>query len=135
MNTRAATNGLVPVVLGLSFAAGVAIWGASGLVTGKREPWDSSGPYFVITLFAAGVLSGAMVPRRFWLSWFGVWAGQVAGMLLFDLPLGPMAPLGMLVALPLYSLITLIGAALGALVGLVVWSAFRRQTSDGSPAA
>lgn len=96
----------------LSAAAGAAIWALSPTIVGNAEPWDAESFYYVLALLAVGLLLGVVRPRRFWMHYVGVFFGQLIYMLLF-LPLGPLIAIG-LVFLAGYSLLSLVGAAVGA---------------------
>ena len=96
----------------LAMGLGAAIWLASPVVTGRREPWDAAGPYFPLSLFTAGVVAGVMGPRRPWLLGGAIYLGQVMAILLGsggDLGLFPLGA----VLLIFYTLLSVAGAALG----------------------
>lgn len=110
-----------------SFIAGVGIWMASPTVTGHSEPWDSSGSYYVGTMLLSGLICGAIAPRRIWLSWLGMYAGQVLGLLLSSPQLGSLAPLGLLCVMPLYCLVTVVGVSLAAVLRLAISAMANRK--------
>ncbi len=94
---------------------GGAIWWLSPLITGSHEPWDAEGVYYAGSLLGAGLLGGLLLPGHW--RWFvvGVFVGQVLVLLagvLRDPSTGGLWPLG-LIFLALYSVLTLLGAALG----------------------
>jgi hypothetical protein len=95
---------------------GAAIWLVSPLITGRREPWDVEGGYYPAALLGAGVLGGLFAPRH-WLSVaLGMFGGQVVvllGGVMAEPASGGLWPLGVLF-LGLYSVLALLGAALGA---------------------
>ncbi len=93
---------------------GAVIWGLSPLITNLVEPWDAETPYYVSSLFAAGVIVGLAYPRHIMSAFLGIVVGQLVYMLVF-IPLGPLSPLGILFLFG-YGLISLLGAALGAQV-------------------
>jgi hypothetical protein len=104
---------LTPFLIGL--ATGAAIWLISPLITGRREPWDAEGGYYMGALLGAGFLGGLLLAEHS--RWFvaGIFVGQVLvllGGVLGDPSSGGLWPLG-LVFLALYSLLALLGAALG----------------------
>ena len=88
------------------------MWALSIPITGKSEPWDAEGPYFVIGLLIAGAVSGSLVPKHLALHYLGSMSGQVAYELLF-FKFGPLFFLG-LVFLAGYNIIFLAGAAIVA---------------------
>jgi len=95
---------------------GGAIWWLSPLITGSREPWDAEGVYYAGSLLGAGLFGGLLLPGQW--RWFvvGVFVGQVLVLLagvLRDPSTGGLWPLG-LIFLALYSVLTLLGAALGS---------------------
>jgi len=101
-------------VIGL--AIGAAIWWLSPLITGRREPWDAGSGYYEGALLGAGVLGGLLLPEHS--RWFvaGIFVGQVLvllGAVLREPSSGGLWPLGV-VFLALYSLLALLGAALGS---------------------
>ncbi|HJR50075.1 MAG TPA: hypothetical protein VJ794_03155 [Gemmatimonadales bacterium] len=102
--------------LPIGLALGAAIWVLSATVTGRPEPWDASGPYYLAALFAAGFVGGVLVPGHWGEVAIGVYAGQalvLLGRVLSDIGSGGLWPLGLMV-LALYSLIALAGALLGS---------------------
>ncbi len=102
--------------LPIGLALGAAIWVLSGWVTGRQEPWDAPGPYYLAALLGAGVVGGFLVPGHWGEVAVGVYAGQalvLLGRVLSDTGDGGLWPLGLLV-LALYSLVALVGALLGS---------------------
>jgi len=112
-------------VLAVSGCAGwgAVIWLASSYITGKQEPWDARSLVYPLSLFVAGFIGAALIPRRFWLAAVAVWAGQTVGFLwsvFTSSDAGGLWPLGLVIALPLYSLLSLFGACLGGLAGSLI---------------
>jgi hypothetical protein len=112
-------------VLAVSGCAGwgALIWLASSYMTGKQEPWDAHSLVYPLSLFVAGFIGGALIPGRFWLPPVAVWAGQTVGFLwrvFISSDAGRLWPLGLVIALPLYSLLSLFGAFLGQPAGTVI---------------
>jgi hypothetical protein len=108
-------------------AIGAAIWFLSPLITGRREPWDAEGGYYVGALLSAGLLGGLLLPEYWGRFAAGIFAGQVLvllGGVLSDPSSGGLWPLGVMF-LALYSLLALLGATLG--------SALRRFRSRRAP--
>ena len=105
------------VVGALAVGLGAAIWLASPVMTGRREPWDAHSPYYVLALAGAGLLTGWLEPGRFWRWPLAIYAGQcfaVVGLVLFrGDDLGLFIPLGM-ITLAIFTLFSLAGAAGGA---------------------
>ena len=101
----------------LAMALGAAIWVASPYVTGRREPWDAHGPYYVLALVGAGLVMGLLEPRRCWRWAAGIYAGQCAAVVALTWvrhdDLGLFVPLGMIV-LAVYAALSLLGALAGA---------------------
>lgn len=71
--TKYACAVLSVVVGGL---CGYLVWLASESVTGHPEPWDANGPYYFVSLVAAGFLSTLIYPRSVFLGASGVLVGQ-----------------------------------------------------------
>jgi len=94
----------------VSAGAAAAVWALSVPLTGKNEPWDGDGPYYVLALAIAGAISGSLIPKHLGLHYIGAIAGQVAYELAF-LKLGALFILG-LAFLAGYSIIFLAGAAI-----------------------
>jgi hypothetical protein len=94
--------------------ASAAIWAMSLVLAGRAEPWDAEFLFYVFSLFAAGLVSGTVVPEPLWAHYIGSLVGQVGYELLF-LNIGPLFVLGVVFLLG-YSLLFLAGAAVGALV-------------------
>src|SRR6266571_6291548 len=102
---------------------GALIWLASSYITGKQEPWDARSLVYPLSLFVAGFIGASLIPRRFWLAAVAVWAGQTVGFLwrvFTSSEAGGLWPLGLVIALPLYSLLGLFGACLGGLAGTLI---------------
>ena len=100
----------------VGIAIGAAIWLLSPMISGRREPWDSEGVYYPGALLIAGLLGGLLLAEHSrWLA-AGIFVGQVLvllGGVLNDPSSGGLWPLGV-VFLALYSLLALLGAALGS---------------------
>ena len=97
---------------------GAAIWLASPLVTGRREPWDAEGVYYPAALLGAGVLGGLLAPQHWLNVALGVFSGQVVvlmGGVVAEPGSGGLWPLGVLF-LAGYAVLALLGAGLGASV-------------------
>ena len=108
---------------GFSILVGALVWIVSPYFTGQKEPWDSLNFYYRGTLFMGGFVVGSLVPRRCWLWAVGIWLGQIIGFtwcMAASRRIGPLAPLGFFICLPLYSLWGLFGSYLGAGVGALV---------------
>jgi hypothetical protein len=95
-----------------------AIWALSSWMTGHHEPWDADGFYYVASLPAAGLVSGAIAPRPLWAHYVGSVAGQAIYELLF-LQIGPLFLLGLGFLLG-YSILFLAGAFVGSRARLYV---------------
>ena len=105
---------LAALLIGL--AIGAAIWLISPLITGRREPWDAEGGYYPGALLGTGFFGGLLLPER--AGWFvvGIFLGQILvllGGVLSNPSSGGLWPLGV-GFLALYSLLALLGAALGS---------------------
>lgn len=101
----------------IAAALGALIWTLSAPITGKSEPWDDQGPYYLIALVAAGAISGAIIPGHFGSHYFGAVLGQVAYEFFF-LPSGPLFGLG----------VAFLAAYSGVfLIAVVVASALRQK--------
>ena len=120
-------------VLAVSGCAGwgAVIWLASSYITGRQEPWDAHSLVYPLSLFVAGFIGAALIPRRFWLAAVAVWAGQTVGFLwsvFTSSDAGGLWPLGLVIALPPYSLLSLFGAFLGWPAGTVIHRFLDRGT-------
>ena len=107
----------------VSAALAAVVWALSVTFTGKSEPWDAEGPYYLIALAIAGAISGAVIPRHLGAHYIGAILGQAAYELVF-LKLGPLFVLG-LAFLAGYSIIFLGSAA--------ILASFRKGSSTASP--
>ena len=108
------------VAFGFSTLVGLFVWIASPYFTGQKEPWNSLSFYYPGTLLVGGAIAGLLVPRRFWRWAVGIWLGQMIGFVQCMATyrrVGPLAPLGFLMFLPMYSLWALLGSCLGAAAG------------------
>jgi hypothetical protein len=102
--------------LPIGLALGAAIWLLSRFFTGREEPWDAAGSYYVVALLGSGAIGGFVVPGHWAEVAIGVYAGQamvLMGRVLAEPGSGGLWPLGILV-LALYSLLALLGAVLGS---------------------
>ena len=100
----------------VSAGLGAAIWAISPWVTGRTEPWDSEGVFYLASLIVGGFVSGLVIPKPLW----GHYVGSVVGQLGFELlylKLGALLLLGVVFMLG-YSLIFLAGAIVGSYVRL-----------------
>jgi hypothetical protein len=106
---------------GRVFVAGVILgallWGASPVITGEREPWDSSTPYYSIGLLVCGFVAACFGPKRFWIAPCGIYVGQFAYAFLV-LPGGPLWVLGLIFG-AVHCVVALIGATLPFLIYLM----------------
>jgi hypothetical protein len=92
--------------------AAALVWAASSSVTGKSEPWDAEGGYYIGGLLIAGLVAGAIAPYALWAHYCGGIAGQLVYMVLFERT-GPLIGVGVLF-LALYALVLLGGSFVGA---------------------
>ncbi len=101
----------------LAIALGALIWLASPMMTGRREPWDAHGPYYILSLFIAGAIAGWIQPQKVWRHAVGIMVGQLGVMLWLTVAQPPVGanllPLGVIV-LAGFALVSLIGAGLAA---------------------
>ncbi len=63
-------------VLLAGLACGAVVWGLSLPLTGMREPFDSPGYYYLIAMFAAGLLAALPSPRYWWAAPIGIFLGE-----------------------------------------------------------
>jgi len=96
----------------LSASLGAIIWAISPTLTGFIEPWDSSLKYYVICLFAAGVIIGIVCHKNLLCTYIGIVAGQLIYIVLLG-QVGPLLSIGILFLIIL-GLATIAGAALGS---------------------
>jgi hypothetical protein len=102
--------------LPIGLALGVAIWVLSRFFTGRDEPWDAAGSYYVVALLGSGAVGGFVVPGHWAEVAVGVFSGQAMVLMarvLAEPGSGGLWPLGILL-LALYSLLALLGAVLGS---------------------
>jgi hypothetical protein len=115
----------------LGLVLGAAIWLLSPWISGRSEPWDAEGGYYVGALLATGALGGLLIPLHWPTAALGIFIGQllvILGGVLADPASGGLWPLGVMF-LAVYSVLAFAGALLGA--------AFRRgrRGSFGPPAS
>jgi hypothetical protein len=102
--------------LPIGLALGVGIWLLSGVITGRAEPWDAPGLFYVVALIWCGALGGFLVPGHWIEVAVGIFTGQavvLVARVLAEPASGGLWPLGLLV-LGLYSSLALMGAVLGS---------------------
>ena len=63
-------------VLLAGIACGATVWGLPLSLTGMREPFDSPSYYYVVAMFAAGVLAALPAPRYWWVAVVGILLGE-----------------------------------------------------------
>ena len=100
----------------IGLGLGAAIWLLSPLITGRREPWDAEGGYYVTALLGTGLLGGLLAPKHRFSVALGVLGGQalvLLGGVVAEPASGGLWPLGLLF-LGLISVLALVGAGLGA---------------------
>jgi hypothetical protein len=117
---RARVDALAVVRFIVGAVFGWMIWWASPVWTGEIEPWDSLGSYYSISLFAAGLISTLFWPNGWQWGPIGIYAGQVAYILLAYNPGGPAifpAP----IAVGLFGTVqAIVGGLMGMGIGLAV---------------
>lgn len=114
---------VLPFVVGL--VAGYAVWLYAPQLTGRREPWDGDFGRYAGCLLAAGALAGLLVPRVAWACPLGTYLGQAIAMCSLD-EIGSLAPLGLVIVLPVVSIVPLVGWCLGAAIHCLLALAFSR---------
>lgn len=114
-------NATLPLAIGA--LAGALVWAASPWLTGHREPWDANSGFYYWYLLGVGAAVGLAVPRSFWACPVGIYLGQAAAMLTL-LEFGSLMPLGLVIALPIMSVINLVGWCAGAAVHKLAKVAF-----------
>jgi hypothetical protein len=104
------------VVFTVGLLLGMAIWWTSPALTGKPEPWDAEGRYYLGALFVAGAFATVFLPKAFWLAPIGVYVGQLLFCLyVYDPEGASLWPLGMVLAV-FYCIAALAGALACALL-------------------
>lgn len=120
MEARASVDPLTVIRFIIGAVFGWMIWWASPLWTGEIEPWDSLGSYYSISLVAAGLISTLFWPNGWQWGPIGIYAGQVAYMLLAYDPVGA-AILPALIAVGLFGTVqSVVGGIMGMGIGLAV---------------
>jgi hypothetical protein len=102
--------------LPIGLVLGAGIWVLSASITGRQEPWDSPGMYYAGALLGAGLIGGFLVPAHWAEVAVGVFIGQAVVLLarvMADAANGGLWPFGLLL-LGFYSLLSLLGSALGS---------------------
>ncbi len=112
-------------IIGTGVAAGFFIWYSAPWLIDHQGYWESDDGLFWVYLLTVGVISGLICPRWWWAPAFGIYIGQVIGTW-YCLPSDPLLPLGWFVTLPIASLATLAGTAVGAIMRVALGTARRR---------
>ena len=86
---------LVPILI--AAVAGMALWLLAGVLTGRREPWDSSAYWLLVypVAIAGCAFLGYRFPERPWRWPLVLFEAQFLGMCLRDGELGNLWPMGM----------------------------------------
>ena len=107
---------------------GAGLWIASPYLAGTREAWDN-GFYYSGGLLIIGFIGGLLDPPRCWLAPVSVFVGQVFPLIILMVASGRPSPfglLGLVFVLPMYSLVSLFGACIGAGTGHLTRAVLRR---------
>ncbi len=116
-------------VLLAGIACGAVVWALSVPITGRLEPFDSPGPYYIVAMLISGILAALPAPRYWWAAVIGIFMGEriyafvmipnTRGWLLFGIFMGVLT-------------LTWVPSAIGALTVYIIsivnrWRARRRQ--------
>jgi len=114
MESNLRRTGRFEVLVAWGALAGAFIVAASPALTGHKEPWDANFGQYLLYILAVGLAAGVLSRRAswFWCCPVGLYLGQVVASLAV-LEMGPTSPLGIVVFLPLMSLVNLVGWAGG----------------------
>lgn len=69
--------------LSVSAVLAAVVWALSPLLTGHKEPWDSSSYYYPLALLVAGLVAGMLGSRRKTAYYLGAIVGQILYVLIF----------------------------------------------------
>lgn len=130
MHSRQSKALAIGAALVLGLTMGAAVWLASARLAGRDEPWDADSAYYPLALSMGGLLGGLLF-RRYWgFVVLGSFLGQafiLVGRALADPTGGGVGPLGLLF-LGMYSILTVVGAGIGAtLRGHLHWPPWRHR--------
>lgn len=67
----------------LGASVGAIIWALSPVLTGFKEPWDSTSHYYLFALVIGGVLLGSVTKKHSGAYGFGAFFGQLIYMVVF----------------------------------------------------
>jgi hypothetical protein len=130
LSRRIALSSGLPIGLVL----GAAIWVLCRFFTGRDEPWDAAGSYYVMALLGSGAVGGFVVPGHWAEVAVGIFSGQAMVLMarvLAEPGSGGLWPLGILL-LALYSLLALLGAGLGSALRRRAAKSGRGESTSGS---
>ena len=108
-------------LLNLSLASliGMGIWALSPIVTGEKEPWDSTSLYYPFALLLVGLLLGIVYPRALWVYPIGIILGQIVYSIAV-IGLAPLMPIGIMFVVA-FTALTIVGVTVGmGIRGLLV---------------
>jgi hypothetical protein len=125
-------------VAAVGLIGGYALWMQSEVLTGALQPWDASSPVYLVCLFAAGAVLGAIERKHLWVGPLALYFGQALAYAVgpgYYIEHPPPPPVKEWLFLVSYTLPAMPGAALAA--AILTWKAPLKKTTgrDGGTAS
>jgi hypothetical protein len=118
VKTRASVDALAIVRFLIGAVFGWMIWWASPIWTGEIYPFASNGAYYSVSLFVAALISSLFSPNGWHWGPIGIFAGEVAYILLTHDPRGFIGLAGLLFGLFIGTSDLIVGGMTGMVIGL-----------------
>ncbi len=112
------------IVLLAGLFCGAVVWWLSIPLTGAREPFDSTGIYYPLAIFMAGILATLPAPRCWWMAVVGIFLGERLYAFLFLPETRTWLLFGIVVNILIFSWLP---AALGAVSVYFVYHQFNKR--------
>jgi hypothetical protein len=98
-----------------SFVIGFGVWALAPRIAGTPLPWDAKWPFYSAILLGAG-LAFSLARLGAWTGFFGIWAGQIAALILL-----PLDRTTNMLGSTAWWVLGVVGTGVGSLILVVGW--------------